>query len=256
MKIATHSGLVCFAVFTGCVLAGPAAAQSIGLWGGWNDGGRSWQGTNPVPQTDSRGYGLFSYGSKKPFPALMDGGPRPYITPEAPKIVSLPNTEAEGTVLIDNSTRRLYYILDHELAYEYPISIGRDGFVWTGTEKVSRIAEWPDWHPPKEMRVRDPRLPVEMTGGIKNPLGAVSIYLGDSLYRIHGTNDPKTIGHAASSGCFRMLNPHALHLASLVDVGTVVKVMNDLPQPGDAGPEELPWLDKPQAVRPAAPNSG
>ena len=88
-----------------------------------------------------------------------------------------------------------------------------------------RFKDWPDWYPPKEMRARDPRLPEKMLGGIRNPLGAVAIFLGNSLYRIHGTNDPKTIGQAASSGCFRMLNGHAKHLASMVQVGTVVKVL-------------------------------
>ena len=114
-------------------------------------------------------------------------------------------------------------------ALRYPISVGREGFTWTGTEAISRVAEWPDWHPPEEMRDRDPSLPEKMSGGIKNPLGAKAIYLGNTLYRIHGTNDPKSIGRAASSGCFRMLNGHVVDLASRVQIGTPVTVVNRLP---------------------------
>ena len=113
----------------------------------------------------------------------------------------------------------LYFILSPTEAYQYPISVGREGFSWTGTEVISRKQEWPDWNPPKEMIARDPRLPDKMTGGMKNPLGALALYLGNTLYRIHGTNDPKSIGRAASSGCFRMMNEHVLHLASLASVG-------------------------------------
>ena len=114
-------------------------------------------------------------------------------------------------------------------ALRYPISVGREGFNWNGTEKISRVAEWPDWHPPAEMRERDPSLPEKMSGGIRNPLGAKALYLGNSLYRIHGTNDAKSIGRAASSGCFRMLNGHVVDLASRVGVGTPVTVVRRLP---------------------------
>ena len=110
-------------------------------------------------------------------------------------------------------------------ALRYPISVGREGFSWTGAETISRKAEWPDWHPPEEMRWRDPRLPEKMTGGVKNPLGAMALYLGNSLYRIHGTNDANSIGRAASSGCFRMLNGHVVDLAARVDIGTTVQVV-------------------------------
>ena len=246
MMSPSHARIIFAAAVMVLVSSGTASAQNLGLWGGWNDYGRGWQGSAPGATANPPRYGLFSGGTGEAFPALMDGGARPLIQPEAPDIVWFPNTEQPGTVLIDNAARRLYLTIDRENAYEYPISVGRDGFTWTGTETVSRIAEWPDWHPPEEMRVRDPRLPVKMTGGIKNPLGAVSIYLGKSLYRIHGTNDPKTIGYAASSGCFRMLNVHALHLASQVSLGTVVKVVDRLEMPiGDAS-EELPWLTETQ----------
>ena len=159
------------------------------------------------------------------YPVFMQGGPRPNIAPEAPPIVSLAKQEPAGTIIIDSGGRRLYYVLPDNEAYEYPISVGREGFDWTGTEKISRIADWPDWHPPAEMRQREPGLPKKMTGGIKNPLGAKSLYLGNTLYRIHGTNDPRTIGRAASSGCFRMMNEHVIHLAKLARIGTQVRVV-------------------------------
>jgi len=164
---------------------------------------------------------------RKPYPALMQGGPQPNITAEAPPVVSLTTSEPAGTIIIDSSGRRLLYTLSDNRAYEYPISVGREGFDWTGTERVSRIAAWPAWHPPASMRQREPWLPKKMTGGIRNPLGAKALYLGNTLYRIHGTNDPKTIGRAASSGCFRMMNEHVLHLARLAGVGTKVRVVEN-----------------------------
>jgi len=106
--------------------------------------------------------------------------------------------------------------------------VGRQGFAWTGKEKVARITDWPDWYPPAEMRQRRPELPQRMLGGVHNPLGAKAIYLGNTLYRIHGTNDPKSIGKAESSGCFRMMNENVLHLASLVKVGTEVTIVRSL----------------------------
>ncbi len=160
------------------------------------------------------------------FPAFMTGGPQPNIAPEAPPIVPLSKTEPAGTVIIDTHGRRLYYVLQGNKAYQYPISVGRIGFTWTGTEKISKVADWPTWTPPAEMIARQPWLPKTMTGGINNPLGAKALYLGNSLYRIHGTNDPKTIGLAASSGCFRMMNQHVLHLATLAGVGTQVRVVS------------------------------
>ncbi len=178
----------------------------------------------------------YTFGPKA-FPALLEGGPRPVIKPMQPERIAFAHNEAAGTILIDTDRKRLYYTLASNEAYVYPISVGREGFTWTGEEKVSRIADWPDWHPPAEMRQRDPRLPVKMYGGIRNPLGATAIFLGDTLYRIHGTNDPKTIGQAASSGCFRMLNGHAIHLASIVEVGATVKVLphlNGLPDAAKA----------------------
>jgi lipoprotein-anchoring transpeptidase ErfK/SrfK len=159
------------------------------------------------------------------YPPYMQGGPQPDITPVAPPIVPLRKSEPAGSIIIDSGGRKLYYVLPGNKAYEYPISVGREGFTWTGTEKISRIQPWPTWNPPPEMRQREPGLPIQMTGGINNPLGAKALYLGNTLYRIHGTNDPKTIGLAASSGCFRMMNSHVVHLATMANVGTQVRVV-------------------------------
>ena len=159
-----------------------------------------------------------------------DGGARPSIVPQAPPVVAFDQDYPLNSIVIDVGGRRLYYVLPDGRAHEYGISVGRDGFNWTGTETVSRKQEWPDWHPPAEMRERDRSLPVKMTGGLKNPLGAMALYLGETLYRIHGTNDVKSIGRAASSGCFRMLNANILHLASIAEVGTKVTVVASIPK--------------------------
>lgn len=159
------------------------------------------------------------------YPPFMQGGPRPEIVPEEPPVVPLLRAENPGSIIIDTGGRRLYYVLSRNRAFEYPISVGREGFTWTGTEVISRIADWPDWRPPAEMRVREPGLPQIMTGGLNNPLGAKALYLGNTLYRIHGTNDAKTIGLAASSGCFRMMNEHVTHLATVAGIGTKVRVV-------------------------------
>ncbi len=131
-------------------------------------------------------------------PIVRSGGARPALAPQAPPKVHFQSNFPANAIVIDSEGRMLYFILSPTEAYQYPISVGREGFSWTGTEVISRKQEWPDWNPPKEMIARDPRLPDKMTGGIKNPLGALALYLGNTLYRIHGTNDPKSIGHAAS----------------------------------------------------------
>jgi lipoprotein-anchoring transpeptidase ErfK/SrfK len=133
-----------------------------------------------------------------------------------------------NSIVIDTSARKLYFVLEGNRAYEYSISVGREGFNWSGTETISRKQAWPDWSPPAEMRERDPKLPEKMTGGIRNPLGATALYLGNTLYRIHGTNDVKSIGQAQSSGCFRMINAEVVHLASITPIGTPVSVVNSL----------------------------
>jgi lipoprotein-anchoring transpeptidase ErfK/SrfK len=163
-------------------------------------------------------------------PALLKGGPRPAIASVPPEHVAFNSVYASGTIVIDTSGRKLYLVQSPTEALVYPISVGREGFAWTGTESISRVAAWPDWRPPAEMRERDPRLPEKMTGGIRNPLGAKALYLGNTLYRIHGTNDERTIGRASSSGCFRMRNGHVVDLAGRVGIGTTVVVLKQLPQ--------------------------
>jgi lipoprotein-anchoring transpeptidase ErfK/SrfK len=166
---------------------------------------------------------------------VRSGGARPAIAAVAPPIVKFAGPYQSGSIVIDSGSRKLYYVLNDASAYAYPIGVGREGFSWTGSETVSRVADWPDWHPPKEMRERQPELPTKMLGGINNPLGAKAIYLGNTLYRIHGTNDARSIGRAQSSGCFRMMNGHVLHLASLVQVGTPVSVVATLQLAGTPG---------------------
>jgi lipoprotein-anchoring transpeptidase ErfK/SrfK len=161
-------------------------------------------------------------------PKLQSGGERPNIAALQPKTISFPSTFPVNSIVIDTRGRQLFLVTSPTEALYYPISVGREGFSWAGTETISRKAAWPDWHPPEEMRDRDPRLPEKMTGGINNPLGAMSLYLGNTLYRIHGTNDAKSIGRAASSGCFRMLNGHIIDLAGRVDVGSTVTVVHRL----------------------------
>jgi len=160
---------------------------------------------------------------------VRDGGARPAIKPAPPVKVHFPYDFAPQSIVISVAERRLYFVLPDQEAYDYRIGVGREGFGWTGTEVVSRKQPWPDWYWPAEMRERDPSLPEKMTGGIKNPLGAMALYLGDTLYRIHGTNDAKSIGRAESSGCFRMLNSAVLHLASITPIGTPVAVVSALP---------------------------
>lgn len=141
------------------------------------------------------------------------------------KIVDYPTKFAPGTIVIDTPHTYLYYVLGGGQAIRYGIGVGREGFTWSGTETVSRMAEWPDWIPPPEMIARQPYLPRFMSGGPGNPLGARAIYLGNTMYRIHGTNAPDTIGHRVSSGCIRMLNADVIDLFSRVDIGTRVVVL-------------------------------
>jgi lipoprotein-anchoring transpeptidase ErfK/SrfK len=184
-----------------------------------------WQDEPRWPSYDQRR----SANDHPPFPELMDGGPRPDIAPLEPPVIPFTAGFEPRSIVIDVGAKKLYFVLPQSRAYAYDISVGREGFSWTGTETVSRKQDWPDWYPPAEMRERDPKLPVKMTGGIRNPLGAMALYLGTTLYRIHGTNDEKSIGRAESSGCFRMMNASVLHLAALTDIGTRVTVVAALP---------------------------
>jgi lipoprotein-anchoring transpeptidase ErfK/SrfK len=141
------------------------------------------------------------------------------------QIVSYARREAPGTVIIDTPNTYLYYVLGNGQAIRYGIGVGRDGFTWSGVQSVTKKAEWPDWTPPPEMIARQPYLPRHMAGGPGNPLGARAMYLGGTVYRIHGTNAPETIGTHISSGCIRLTNEDVTDLYSRVNVGTKVVVM-------------------------------
>jgi len=141
------------------------------------------------------------------------------------QIVNFPGQYAPGTIVVSTTERRLYLVLPGGKAMRYAIGVGREGFEWAGTKTISRKQEWPDWRPPVEMLQRRPDLPRYMAGGPENPLGARAMYLGSTLYRIHGSNEPETIGHAVSSGCIRMLNDDVVDLYERVKVGTQVVVL-------------------------------
>jgi lipoprotein-anchoring transpeptidase ErfK/SrfK len=159
------------------------------------------------------------------------GAPQPREVDPAflPAIVDYAGKHGTGTVIIDTTARYLYLVEAGGKARRYGVGVGRDGFGWSGTVTVGRKAEWPTWTPPAEMRKRQPHLPVSMAGGPDNPLGARALYLHDggrdTLYRIHGSNEPWTIGRAVSSGCFRMRNEDVIDLYSRVPVGAHVVVM-------------------------------
>ena len=141
------------------------------------------------------------------------------------QIVSYATREAPGTIIIDTPNTYLYYVLGGGQAMRYGIGVGRDGFTWSGVQQISKKAEWPDWVPPPEMIARQPYLPRLMAGGPGNPLGARAMYLGGTVYRIHGTNAPETIGTHISSGCIRLTNEDVTDLYSRVSVGTKVIVL-------------------------------
>jgi lipoprotein-anchoring transpeptidase ErfK/SrfK len=159
--------------------------------------------------------------------------------------------EPAGTLVVDTPNTYLYYVLGGGRAIRYGVRVGRDGFTWTGVQKVSRKAEWPDWHPPTEMIERQPYLPRFMAGGPGNPLGARAMYLGSTVYRIHGTNQPSTIGKFVSSGCIGMLNEDVSDLFERVKVGTRVVVMPGGPPPGTATASAAPAQGLPPSQGPA-----
>ena len=140
-------------------------------------------------------------------------------------MVDYQGPEKPGTIIINTNERYLYLVNRDGTARRYGVGVGRPGFEWAGTHRVSRKAEWPGWTPPAEMRARQPGLPQHMEGGPRNPLGARALYLGSTLYRIHGSNEPWSIGHAVSSGCIRMRNEDVMDLYERVPVGTSVKVL-------------------------------
>jgi lipoprotein-anchoring transpeptidase ErfK/SrfK len=181
-----------------------------------------------------------------------DEQPEVAPAPLAPNLrrqeVALATKEPAGTLIVDTPNTYLYYVLGGGRAIRYGVRVGRDGFTWTGVQKISRKAEWPDWHPPPEMIDRQPYLPRFMAGGPGNPLGARAMYLGNTVYRIHGTNQPSTIGKFVSSGCIGMLNEDVSDLFDRVKVGTRVVVL-----PGGSPP---PSTATASAAPMPGPNAG
>ncbi len=191
-----------FAVVTAllCISAATAQAQYLGDSDGRYTGGQT-----------SKRYEFF--------------GGMSYVGSIKRSTVAAPGNYAPGTIIVNTGERRLYLIQDNGTALKYGIGVGRDGFRWSGTSTVVAKKEWPDWTPPSQMLQRRPDLPRHMKGGPENPLGARAMYLGASLYRIHGSNEPESIGQAVSSGCIRLLNDDVIDLYDRVKVGAKVIVM-------------------------------
>jgi lipoprotein-anchoring transpeptidase ErfK/SrfK len=158
-----------------------------------------------------------------PFARFFDPGDRS-SGPIPRTVVDFQSNYAPGTIYIDTTERRLYLVTGRGQAIRYGIGVGRDGYGWAGVHRVTAKREWPNWTPPSEMLARRPDLPRFMPGGLDNPLGARALYLGSTLYRIHGSNEPETIGQAVSSGCFRMINDDVIDLYNRVPVGATVIV--------------------------------
>jgi lipoprotein-anchoring transpeptidase ErfK/SrfK len=160
---------------------------------------------------------------------IMGGGPNFFsqgANPIPRQTVMFNSNYAPGTIVVNTAERRLYLVLPGGEALRYGIGVGRDGFRWGGVHRITAKKEWPSWTPPSDMLRRRPDLPRHMAGGIENPLGARAMYLGSTLYRIHGSNEPETIGTAVSSGCFRMTNDDVTDLYDRVSVGATVVVLN------------------------------
>jgi len=163
--------------------------------------------------------------SAPPAPAPMRESVQPQQSPIPRQVVSWNGSEAPGSIVVSTQERRLYFVMGDGKAIRYGVGVGRPGFEWAGAKTITNKREWPDWTPPPEMLRRRPDLPRHMVGGPENPLGARAMYLGSSLYRIHGSNEPDTIGQAVSSGCIRMTNDDVMDLYPRVKVGTNVTVM-------------------------------
>jgi len=199
-------------MFTSVALSGAANAQALSY--------------ALAPQSSFSSDGMMTAPDDSAVPD--EGRGSSYVLPERLRrtVVTLATSEAPGTVIIDTGNTTLYYVLGQGRAIRYGVGVGREGFTWSGVQTISRKAEWPDWHPPAQMIARQPYLPRFMAGGPGNPLGARAMYLGSSEYRIHGTNDPTTIGKFVSSGCIRLTNEDVADLFSRVDVGTRVVVLS------------------------------
>jgi lipoprotein-anchoring transpeptidase ErfK/SrfK len=208
-------GFATIAAVTGSFLANPAQAEPLALaapTGGFSIFDRVLR--EPATPQRSVASGQISAQDGAELPAHLRR-----------QVVDFRTTEAAGTVIIDTPNTYLYYVLGGGKAIRYGIGVGREGFTWSGVQTVARKAEWPDWIPPAEMLQRQPYLPRFMAGGPGNPLGARAMYLGGTIYRIHGTNQPSTIGGQVSSGCIRMVNDDVIDLYGRVNVGAKVVVL-------------------------------
>jgi lipoprotein-anchoring transpeptidase ErfK/SrfK len=219
--------------------AGSAFVLAASIWcGAAQAQSTQAQSDNAMAYNDARGsFPLFS----SLFPAQPQPvAASPLVEPDEPlaadselparlrrQIVAYSGKEPAGTIIVDTSNTYLYYVLGHGQAMRYGIGVGRDGFRWSGTKTIERKSEWPDWIPPAEMVARQPYLPRFVAGGPSNPLGARALYLAGTMYRIHGTNVPTSIGQRVSSGCIRMLNEDVIDLYRRANVGTRVVVLPD-----------------------------
>jgi lipoprotein-anchoring transpeptidase ErfK/SrfK len=175
-----------------------------------------------------------------------EGAPKELPANLRRQVVDFPSKEPAGAIIIDTPNTYLYYVLGNGQAVRYGVGVGREGFTWAGRERIKKMVEWPDWYPPKEMIERQPYLPRFMAGGTTNPLGARALYLGNTLYRIHGTNQPSTIGQFVSSGCIRLLNEDIEDLYGRVQVGSRVVVLgNDAQTSAAPQPASSPAASKP-----------
>jgi lipoprotein-anchoring transpeptidase ErfK/SrfK len=209
---------------TRIVTAGIAGIALLAAGAGWS--------TNAQAQTLAMATEQSGYGSSAvvtPQQGTVDDATADIPARLRRQIVDYPTSEPAGTVIVDTPNTYLYFVLSGGKAIRYGIGVGRDGFTWSGTKTIERKTEWPDWYPPADMLQRQPYLPRFMAGGPGNPLGARAMYLSGTVYRIHGTNKPSSIGTHASSGCIRMLNADVTDLYERTHVGTKVVV---LPQSG------------------------
>ena len=184
--------------------------------------------TAAFPALAQQGFGrTYPVTMQEPDPGVDDTGRDVELPAEFRRMAVFYRSDyPSGTIIVNTSDRFLYLVIDSQRALRYGIGVGRDGFQWGGVHKISRKAEWPDWTPPPEMIERQPYLPRFMAGGPGNPMGAAALYIGTTVYRIHGTNAPQTIGQAVSSGCFRLVNEDIQDLYSRVPVGTRVIVQH------------------------------
>jgi lipoprotein-anchoring transpeptidase ErfK/SrfK len=220
-KVLALAGLISTALFS-------QSASAQGLF--WNAPGQYSSSQSQYAYYGGQSqYGYYGgqgqyYGSPAA-PEYLDPRLRPQASPIARQLVDFDTRHAPGTIVISTEERRLYYVTRPGEAIQYAVGVGRPGFEWSGTKSVTMKREWPDWRPPAQMLQRRPDLPRYMAGGPDNPLGARAMYLGGTLYRIHGSNEPETIGQAVSSGCIRMTNEDVIDLYNRVKVGTKVVVL-------------------------------